>query len=72
MQAHPVHQIVKLGVTNGNVAVGGDDNLQVSSTTRHSDYLCFLAYILIHAPKMRLQNQSLRLEVITRAVYSAC
>jgi predicted dinucleotide-utilizing enzyme len=52
---------VNLNLASGKVAVGGDGNSQISFTTR-PDAARFLAYVLIHAPKARLQNQTLRLE----------
>ncbi|KAH9055456.1 NAD-P-binding protein [Lactarius vividus] len=53
--------IVGLDVTSGKVAVGGDGNSPVSFTARN-DVARFLAYVLVHAPAARLQNQTLRLE----------
>lgn len=54
-------ELVQLDVKSGKVAVGGDGNSKISFTTRN-DTARFLAYVLVHAPKERLQNQTLRLE----------
>ena len=52
---------VNLNVKGGKVAVGGNGDSLISFTTR-PDAARFLAYVLVHAPKARLQNQTLRLE----------
>ncbi|KAH9171186.1 NAD-P-binding protein [Lactarius sanguifluus] len=52
---------VNLDVASGKVAIGGDGNSQISFTTR-PDAARFLAYVLVNAPKARLQNQTLCLE----------
>ena len=61
---------VNLNVKSGKVAIGGDGNSQISFSTR-PDAARFLAYVLVHAPKARLQNQTLRLEG-DRAVCKCC
>ncbi|KAI9437594.1 NAD-P-binding protein [Lactarius indigo] len=53
--------LVSLNVESGKVAIGGDGNSPISFTTR-PDTARFLAYVLVNAPKARLQNQTLRLE----------
>ena len=56
-----VTSLVNLNVTSGKVAVGGDGKSPISFTTRPDIARC-LAYVLVHAPEARLQNQTLRLE----------
>ncbi|KAH9055465.1 NAD-P-binding protein [Lactarius vividus] len=53
--------LVNLNVASGKVAIGGDGNSPISFTTR-PDAARFLVYVLVNAPKARLQNQILRLE----------
>jgi len=53
--------IVNLDIKSGKVAVGGDGNAPVTWTTRR-DIARYLAYVLVHSPASRLQNQVLRLE----------
>jgi uncharacterized protein YbjT (DUF2867 family) len=53
--------LVNLDIKSGKVAVGGDGNAPVTWTTR-GDIARFLAYVLVHSPGSRLQNQVLRLE----------
>ena len=61
---------MNLNVKGGKVAVGGNGDSPISFTTR-PDAARFLAYVLVHAPKARLQNQTLRLEG-DRAVCTSC
>ena len=54
-------RLINLDIKSGKVAVGGDGNAPVSWTARR-DIARFLAYVLVHSPASRLQNQVLRLE----------